>query len=277
MSGHAREYSIDGLVLREAPYGENDYLLSLLTAERGRISVLAKGARSTKSRVRGGIQPYTFGNYEIADKGGIGWIRAVSVSEPFLGLRTGLLPLMLAAYLSDVACELSGEGVPAEELLRLTLNTFYLLSNRTSPDDEAELLRVKAAYELRAMAISGYAPELSECMRCGKEAPGDTEWYLDVMNGSLVCADCIRRASMAAAPPQDPYETGSRAILLPLSASTVSAMRYVIDAPPRRVFSFSLPDVNEREAFSRVAESYLEHHLERTFESLKFFHTVRKG
>lgn len=277
MSRHAREYSIDGLVLRESPYGENDCMFSLLTGERGRISVIAKGARSTKSRVRGGIQPYTYGNYEIADRGGLGWIRAVSVNEAFLGLRGGLLPLMLAAYLSDVACELSGEGVPADELLRLTLNTFYFLSDRVSPEDEAEILRVKATYELRAMAISGYTPDFSSCARCGKEAPGDSDWYLDVMNGSLLCAECVRRASAASVATPDPHETGSATILLPLPRLAVSAMQYVIDAPPRRVFSFSLPEKEAAEAFSRAAESYLEHHLERTFESLKYFHTVRKG
>ncbi len=277
MSGHAREYSIDGLVLREAPYGENDCLFSLLTAEKGRISVLAKGARSTKSRVRGGIQPYTYGNYEIADKGGLGWIRAVSVNESFFGLRNGLLPLMLAAYLSDVACELSGEGVPAEELLQLTLNTFYLLSSRVSPEDESEILRVKAAYELRVMAISGYAPELSVCSRCGREARGEGDWYLDVMNGSLVCADCVKKASSSVITLPDPHETGSATILLPLPALAVSAMQYVVEAPPRRVYSFMLPDGDARDAFVRASEAYLENHLERTFESLKFFHTVRKG
>ena len=277
MSGHAKEYSIDGLVLREAPYGENDCVFSLLTRERGRISVIAKGARSTKCRVRGGIQPYTYGNYEIADRGGLGWIRAVSVSEAFLGLREGLFPLMLASYLSDVACELSGEGVPADELLQLTLNTFYFLSSRISHEDEAEILRVKATYELRAMAISGYTPDFSSCTRCGKEAPGDSDWYLDVMNGSLLCAECVKRASAALAVMPDPHETGSATILLPLPPLAVSAMQYVIDAPSRRVFSFSLPDKGSAEAFSKAAESYLEHHLERTFESLKYFHTVRKG
>ncbi len=277
MSGHAKQYSIDGLVLRESAYGENDCMFSLLTAERGRITVLAKGARSMKSRVRGGIQPYTYGNYEISEKSGPGWTRSVSVTESFFGLRAGLLPLMLAAYLSDIACELSGEGVPADELLQLTLNTFFLLSNRVSPDDEEEILRIKAAYELRAMAISGYAPELSSCSKCGKDAPKDDRWYLDVMNGSLSCGTCIRKAADARVPLPDPYETGSATILLPLSPSAVSAMQYVTEAPPKRVFSFGISDTEGRETFSKAAEAYLEHHLERTFESLKFFHTVRKG
>lgn len=279
MSGNTKNFAVDGLVLREGSYGENDCMFSLLTAERGRITVLAKGARSMKSRVRGGIQPYTFGNYEIAERsgGGPGWIRSLAVSESFPGLRTGLLPLMLAAYLSDIAYELSGEGVPAGELLQLMLNTLYLLANRVNPDDEGEILRVKAAFELRVMMISGYAPDLSSCAQCGREAPSDGEWYLDVMNGALVCADCFRKSAAARIPVPDPHETGSATVMLPLLPSSVAAMQYIADAPPKRVYAFSVPDAHARENLSKVAECYLEQHLERTFESLKFFHTVRKG
>lgn len=278
MSGHSKTFAVDGLVLRESAYGENDCLFSLLTADRGRIAVLAKGARSMKSRTRGGIQPFTYGNYEIADKnGGPGYVRNLSVSEPFLGLHAGLLPLSLAAYLSDVAYELSGDSVPAGELLQLMLNTFYLLSNRIDPADESELLRVKAAFEMRVMAISGYEPDLFGCARCGAEHSDSGGWYLDVMNGAILCGGCLIRQSTLRQPLPDPHETGSATILLPLTEGALSAMRYVISAPPKRVYSFSLPDTDALSVFAKCAEAYLEHHLERSFESLRFFHTVCDG
>ena len=275
MSGHSKTFAVDGIVLRENAYGENDCIFSLLTADRGRITVLAKGARSLKSHVRGGIQPYTYGNYEIAAKDGPGWVRHLSVSEPFLGLRSGLLPLSLAAYLSDVAYELSGEGVPAGELLQLLLNTFYLLSNRVDPNDSEEILRVKAAFELRVMTISGYEPDLSSCAECGAHEKAD--WYLDVMNGCLICADCFRKQAAQRVIPPDPHDVGSATILLPVRPAALAAMRYVTEAPPKRVFAFSLPDADARENFRKVTEAYLENHLERTFESLQFFHTVAGG
>ena len=45
MSGNSKKYTVDGLVIRDDAYGENDRLISILTAERGRIAVIAKGAR----------------------------------------------------------------------------------------------------------------------------------------------------------------------------------------------------------------------------------------
>ena len=43
--------AVDGLILREMPIGENDKLLTVLTAEEGQVFMTAKGARSMKSKV----------------------------------------------------------------------------------------------------------------------------------------------------------------------------------------------------------------------------------
>ena len=269
----AKTYAIDGVVLRSVPYGENDALVTLLTEKSGRITVIAKGARSVRSKIIGGIQPYTYANFEIAGKSGPGWIRSVSVHESFTGLRSELLPLTLAQYLSDVAIELSGEGVPAGELLSLLLNTFYLLSVRIDGRDEEEVQRVKAVFELRSMAISGYLPDLSTGTRCGRRE-GFEVFYLDVMNGSLVCGECFGKALSSKIPIPDPYETGTANIMLPVLEEALSVMRYVIDAPPKRIFSFRLSNRDALLNFARTTESYLLHHLERGFDSLSFFHTM---
>ena len=44
------QYAVDGLVIREVESGENDKRIDLLTAEHGKISVIAKGARSYRSK-----------------------------------------------------------------------------------------------------------------------------------------------------------------------------------------------------------------------------------
>ena len=273
MSGPSKTYVTDGLVLSRNPYLENDSICSVLTAERGRITVLAKGARSMKSALRSGIEPYTYGNFEIARrKDGPGWIRGISVTNAFTGLRTSLLPLSLAAYLADLATVLSDEGVEAAELLQLCLNTLYLLSERVDPNDENELLRVKAAFEVRVMAISGYTPKLSRCSVCGKAVEGES--YLDVTNGVLRCGECFHRTAGGRFQP-DAAELSSLTKVLRLSAPALGAMRYVTEAPPKRVYSFALPDAESLTCFASAAEAYAEYHLERTFDSLRFFHAMR--
>ena len=48
--GKKEELTVDGLVIKEVDTGESDRIITLLTAERGKISAICKGARSLKSQ-----------------------------------------------------------------------------------------------------------------------------------------------------------------------------------------------------------------------------------
>jgi DNA repair protein RecO (recombination protein O) len=261
-------YTVDGLVIREINVGENDKLLTLLTPEKGRVSVMAKGSRSLKSQVLSTAQLYTYGNYEIYEKNDYKWLRAGSVIEGFYGLRNDIDSISLAAYLADIAWELSGEDIPSVEMLRMTLNSFYCLANKTKPEEI-----VKGVYELRSAGFSGFMPDISGCKYCKK---GMAErFYLDVMNGAIICSDCILRKSSKERLEENYLSGEERTVLLPMSASVLTAVRYALYALPERMFAFNLDGKEEINMFSRVAEEYLLHHLERGFNSLDFYKSLK--
>ena len=98
--------------------------------------------------------------------------------------------------------------------------------------------------------------------------------WLDVMNGRLLCSECLRRRSgNLPLPEEDAYR--ARNILLPLDASTLAGMRYVYGAPLSRIFAFSLTEESLR-SFDKVSETYLLNHLERSFDALEFYRSVRE-
>lgn len=261
-------YTVDGLVIREVAVGENDKMLTILTPDRGRIGVMAKGSRSLKSQVLSTAQLYTYGNYEIYEKNDYKWLRSGSVIDGFFGLRKDIELISLAAYLSDVAWELSGEDTPSVEMLRMTLNAFYALSNGIKSPEI-----VKGVYELRSAGFSGFMPDLSHCRHCKKDS--SDRFYLDVMNGALICSDCILRKSTKERT-RGAYDDGEeRSILLPMSSSVLAAVRFALFAPPERMFSFNLDGGDEIAMFSRLAEEYLLNHLERGFSSLDFYKSLR--
>lgn len=269
-----RDFTTDALVIRELPSGEHDRLLTLLSAEYGRLPVIAKGARSLKNKLLSPTRPFVYGNYELHRKGDFIWMRDASCTEPFTALTKDIEKLYLAQYIADVCYDLSGEDVPAGDILRLALNSYYALSRGLR-----DIRLIKGVFELRAAADSGYMPELSVCASCGcKAAPA---WYLDVMNGALLCSSCVagRQGNPTLAAeglPDYNGGTGNRTILLHLSAPVLAAMRYVVSAPAGRVLSFELKDGDDAEDFSHAAETYLLNHLERGFSSLKLYHEVRK-
>ena len=104
------QYTVDGLVIREMQAGENDKRLILLTSDRGRVSVLAKGARSLRSKYMHATALFTYGNYEVTERGGHAWLSGASVNEPFFGLQKEIERLSLASYFVDVAYDQIGRA-----------------------------------------------------------------------------------------------------------------------------------------------------------------------
>ena len=258
-------YSIDGLVIKEIETGENDKRITLLTANKGKVTVSAKGARSLKSKYMNAVGLFTYGNYEITERNGYSWLGGGSVIEPFYKIRDNIDRLSLASYIVDVAGELSGEDYPADELLRLTLNTLFAIATDMRPREQ-----IKATYELRAMAISGYLPSLDSCDVCGVKKADFM--YLDIMNGVLRCEDCIHKLSSRA--DATVAEDGTAVVIVPMSYGAVSLARYVIQADEQKILSVNA-DERVLGEFSRMAEAYLLHHLEKKFTSLDFYNSVK--
>lgn len=256
-----QHFTADALILRSVERGEHDRLITVLTADFGRFYAIVKGAGSMHRREVAATEPYTWSNIEFYEKGGVKWVKNASAKESFAGLRYDMDKLFLAAYIAEVAGELSDEREPAGDILPLALNTLHMLATTDGEND-----RIKAAFELRAACIAGFTPDLSLCSDC--HAPIMSKGYLDVMNGSFTCAACISKRN-ALLPQPEIDELGERTLLCPLSPGGAAAFEYVATAPAKRIFAFRITDARERTEFVRACEAYLLHHLERGFASLE--------
>ena len=245
-------YTLDGLVVRETAWGENDKRIVLLTANRGRIPVLAKGARSMRSKYVNTTGLFTYGNFEITERNGYAWLGGASIIESFWGIRDDIDRLALASYIVDIAGELTGEEEPAEDILRLTLNTLYAIAKSFKSREQ-----IKATYEIRALAMSGYMPDLSGCGLCDKTRAECM--YLDIMNGMLECPRCMNSLGAKAHLMEEDVRTNR--ILVPMSMPTIATARYIMEAPVEKVLSVLLSDEVISE-LGHFGETYAIHHLE---------------
>ena len=264
----AQHESIDGLIIRAKDMGDHDRYLTVLTAAEGRITLLAKGGRGLRGVQVPVSQLYTYANFEFYKRGDFKILKGGNAIEAFYGLSADLDRLNLAAYFCEVAYELSDEGEPAADLLRLMLNSLHAVSRDLYPQEQ-----IKGAFEIRAAALSGYAPDLSGCRNC-KKAQSDL-FYLDVMNGSLICPECLSHAGGTVPKGEYAGEVREAEILSRLPAPAVAALRYCIGAPLNRLFAFELAEEEDRLAFSKLTETYLLSHLGHGFETLRFYRELR--
>lgn len=236
-----------GLVLRETVTRDADKILTVLTPDRGRLSVLARGARRKGSRVAAACQLLAYSEMTLYEKGRWTMLDAADTIELFDGLRQDLTALSLAAYFAELTEAVSdGSG----DVLPLLLNALYALSALKKPPQ-----LVKPAFQFRLMALAGYEPMADGCALCG--APEPENPMLDVVHGVVHCGKCREKGGLS----------------LPLTASGLAALRYVLYGDPRRLYSFSLPPEGLR-ALNHAADAYVSAQLERSFRTLDYYKTI---
>ena len=258
------EIELDGLVIRETETGEADKIITLLTGERGRLSISGKGLSSIRHKYAASSQLFSYSTYLLKRKTKFWYIADAFYIDNFMELRYDLEKLALANYICDVAYEFAQEEIENRELMSLTLNTLYALAKRNYPPEQ-----LSGAFEFRLAVQEGFMPDLSGCGICGRDVGGEDS-SLDVMNGRLLCRKC--RTELENDPEYLADETAK--ILIRVSPSVHAALCYVEAAEPKKFLSFAL-DKNELSLFSVVCERYLLNHVEHGFSSLEYYKKIK--
>ena len=257
---------VKGLVLREVNIGEADKLLTVLTSEYGKLTVRAYGARSLKSRLINIARIMSYSTMQLRRKpSGSLSIKDADLGNGFFELYSRLEGLTLGQYFITLCDELTGEDMPDDGMLSLTLNALYAINTRKYPDD-----MVKAAYELRAMAQCGYRPETDACGVCGNALSAENAPYLvDAPGGCLLCRECAEKRKITEAVRVIPAPMTS----CELSCAAYEAVRHTLDCPVKRLFAFRL-DEKAASEYTRACELYSVTHIGRELKPLKFYKTL---
>ena len=240
------------LVLREVKYKEADKILTVLTEDEGKMTVKARGALRKSCKYGAAAQALCFSEMTLFGNAGKWSINEAETIEQFLPLRSDIELLALGSYFAEALEAVTDEDSPNPELLQLGLNSLFALSRGMfSPE------HIKAVFELKLMCLSGFEPQLSACPVCGREDGEDAVFSLT--GGSLHCRTC---------PP------GTPGVSLPLSREALDAMRYIVAAEPKKIFSFDIPAAAEKQ-LGDVCEAYVLTQLERGFGALDYWKTIR--
>ena len=241
---------VKGVVLRAVDTRESDKILTVLTPN-GKLTVVAKGARSRRSRVTACTQLLAYSELTLSESHGWQYLTEGSTLELFDGVRQDIELLSLASYFAELT-EASAEGLEESgELLSLLLNALYALGTLKRPQK-----LVKAAFELRLTGLIGFEPLADGCAYCGNPSPAEP--MLDVREGVVCCKNCGR---------------SERGLSLPLSPGALAALRYTLYGDAKRLYSFSLaePDLKK---LGDAAEAYVHATLERGFGTLDFYKSI---
>ncbi len=239
-----------GLVLREVKYKESDRILTLLTPEMGVISAIAKGSLRLKNKLFSASGLFCYSEFTLFPGKNLYTVDDAEVKTVFHGLSASVEAMSLAMYLAEMAAMIAPSNEESGRVLRLLLNSFYLLSEGKAP-----LRQVKSVYELRLCSECGFLPQLLCCQGCGLY--DGKNFYLDVQEGTLLCADCAAKAGKQ----------------VNLDPGALYAVRHICLADDAKIFSFRISEQSGKK-LAQLAEQYALVHLEGAPKSYAFLKTV---
>jgi DNA repair protein RecO (recombination protein O) len=238
----------EALVLRRIDYGDADRIVWLILPGRGRVNAFAAGARKSKRRFQGALEPFTRLQVRLIPprRGELFRLADTEILESHEPLRHSLDALALASAACEIVAALCPEGHPAQGAdLYVPLLGYLRALTRSGarPNDFYRFL-------LLALEGAGVRPTLSRCARCHSPVEAG-RLYFDATEGGFLCERCPPRFSSA----------------VPLSRETASAIRDI--------------ETGDGEAGSRrpseareLLLGYAQHHAGRTMKSFAMLRDV---
>ncbi len=268
-----RLYRTQAIVIRRRNQGEADRVLTLC-APLGKIEVVVKGGRKTRSRKAGHVELFARSNFVISRvKNSWDIVSQAEMVEPHALLRSDLLRGTHARYAVELLDSFFTEGEGGQALFELLDCTLTWLCEDDDPD-----LSIRF-YEHHLLGLAGFRPELFRCvgehaepvsLRPLETAPaedGDQDnrlqpYGFDPERGGAVCQDCY--ATRLA--PQK---------IVPLSPNGLWFLQECQRGPYSRLRTQQIAPALHAEV-ERGMQHYVTYHLERGVRSGVFLRQLKR-
>lgn len=181
----SRLFRSEALVLKGFDLGEADRILTLLTPGRGKVRVVAKGVRRTKSRMSGHVDLFMRSSLLLAHGRQMDIVTQAEAIDNFRAMREDLLRASYGQYVAELLDNFAVEDVPNYPLYALAVQTYRRLA------ENLDLALVARAFELTLLSLMGYQPQLFSCLGCTRAIePGENRFHPG--RGGALCPDCGR-------------------------------------------------------------------------------------
>jgi DNA repair protein RecO (recombination protein O) len=174
--------------LRRVGYGESDLVVTLLTEDLGRVSALARGARKSRRRFGGSLEPMHTLRVRVDERAGaeLGVLSDATIDRVRARLTADLDRLDAAGRALGWVRRAAPPARPEPDVWRVLSELLDRLDAAGDVDPRCEL----AQGGLRLLSAFGWGLELERCVGCGKPCDPGRSAMVDPARGGLVCRSC---------------------------------------------------------------------------------------
>ncbi len=234
---------LNGIVLSAMPIGDYDKRLVVLTRERGKITVFARGARRPNSALLAATNPFAFGEFELFEGKTSYNACKINVKNYFRELTEDIDTAYYGFYFLELADYYAVENMEAKDMCNLLYASLRAL---IKPVFDNRLVR--RIYELRMLQLGGEYPQMFQCVSCGA---GESLGTFHTKRGGILCSGC-----------------GAVYGGIAVSGSALYTMQYILTTPLESLYRFQVSK-DVLETLEQIMNEYMMCYIDREFRSLE--------
>ncbi len=172
--------TVEGIILNETNYGETSKILNILTKEHGYISVISKGCRSIKSKLRGISMKLVYGEFTINYKQtGISNLIEGNICNSFKNIMTNFTMMKYASISVNLVKSILKEN-NNKDIFYILRDSLLKINDNLNPKLVYIILSIKLLDYL------GVKPDFNSCINCGS----NDILTFDLSIPGSVCKNC---------------------------------------------------------------------------------------
>lgn len=176
----ADSFSCTGLILVSREYKDKDRMLDILTADRGLITVCAKGCGKPGSKTSFAALPFLVCDFVISISHGLYYLKEGNIIEANKDLMNSFEALTVASHISDCLIDARAAAEDFSDTYKLAVYALYSLSHMTD-----KYLLIYSAFNWRLLSIQGQTIIYDKTGDTESPIEDRKEYYLPLRGGAV--------------------------------------------------------------------------------------------
>lgn len=174
---------VEGIIISETPYGDTSKIINVLTKDYGIIGIMAKGAKSMKSKLRAVTIKFTYGYFHIYyKKEKLSLLIDVDIIDNFNNIKKNLALIGYLNYLTELTTQVYKQNND-ERIYPIFINSIKKLDQLLNPAIITNIV------EIKYLDFLGIGLNLNACINCGNKTNIVT---IDPDQGGYICKNCYQ-------------------------------------------------------------------------------------
>ncbi len=180
-------YNIQAIVLDRCPFREADLRIEVFSPERGKLELIARGAKKINSKLAGHIEPFNFSKLMIVRGKQLNYVGGADNKNCFANIKNDVVKSVCAAK----GLKFFNQFIKAEETEEAE-NIFLVLSGFLTAlgDSYKNYDLILEIFKFRILFFLGYSIEVDKCFIC-KKTLNQKEVYFSRVNRGFLCSQCV--------------------------------------------------------------------------------------